>query len=500
MCPEFLREGSGIADFYNAPFMVIGTADPAVAETVAGLFSFTGSPVRVTATRVAESLKYACNAFHATKVSFTNELSRLLRLLGVDAREVMSLFCEDQVLYISPAYLRPGFAFGGSCLPKDLRSLMHLARVNGADLPLLAGTLATNDLVINDVLDRWWPTASGPWRCSAWSFKADTDDLRESPNVELAERLLGKGFDAADLRPGGAPGQAGRGEPAGGRVEAAAPGPSARRTRLRGAWTGRHGHRVLLEPAVAEALLAQPPRHLVDLSGRARRRDRGAARLRGGRLVSRILIIVQNLPVPFDRRVWLESQALRDAGYQVTVVCPKGDGDPAHEVIDGIEIYKYRPYAPGGSKAGFTSKYIYRSWRPPGWSAKPGGLAAVRGDAGLQLAVHLLADRLALRARDRDQVRVRPPRPVPSCTNPGSPAAPGCLYRGLRALERGRTARRTGVISTNGSYRDIAVRRSGVQDDRVTLYGPARTRTSCGAARHIRTCAAGAVSWPPTSA
>ena len=116
MCPEFLREGSGIADFYNAPFMVIGTADPAVAETVTSLFSFTGSPVRVTATRVAESLKYACNAFHATKVSFTNELSRLLRLLGVDAREVMSLFCEDQVLNISPAYLRPGFAFGGSCL------------------------------------------------------------------------------------------------------------------------------------------------------------------------------------------------------------------------------------------------------------------------------------------------------------------------------------------------------------------------------------------------
>ena len=194
MCPEFLREGSGIADFYNAPFMVIGTADPAVAETVTSLFSFTGSPVRVTAMRVAESLKYACNAFHATKVSFTNELSRLLRLLGVDAREVMSLFCEDQVLNISPAYLRPGFAFGGSCLPKDLRSLMHLARVNGADLPLLAGTLATNDLVINDVLDRVVAHGERTVALLGLSFKADTDDLRESPNVELAERLLGKGF------------------------------------------------------------------------------------------------------------------------------------------------------------------------------------------------------------------------------------------------------------------------------------------------------------------
>jgi len=194
MCPEFLREGSGIADFYNAPFMVIGTGDPAVAETVTSLFSFSGSPVRVTGVRIAESLKYACNAFHATKVSFTNELSRLLRLLGVDAREVMSLFCEDQILNISPAYLRPGFAFGGSCLPKDLRSLMYLARVNGADLPLMAGTLATNDLVINDVLDRVVAHGERTVALLGLSFKADTDDLRESPNVELAERLLGKGF------------------------------------------------------------------------------------------------------------------------------------------------------------------------------------------------------------------------------------------------------------------------------------------------------------------
>ena len=268
MCPEFLREGSGIADFYNAPFMVIGTADPAVAETVTSLFGFTGSPVRVTATRVAESLKYACNAFHATKVSFTNELSRLLRLLGVDAREVMSLFCEDQVLNISPAYLRPGFAFGGSCLPKDLRSLMHLARVNGADLPLLAGTLATNDLVINDVLDRVVAHGERTVALLGLSFKADTDDLRESPNVELAERLLGKGFTLRIYDPVVHPARlvgANRRVvesklPHLGRLLTHAPAGA-----LDGAGTAIVS---CTEPAVVEALLAQPPRHLVDLSGR----------------------------------------------------------------------------------------------------------------------------------------------------------------------------------------------------------------------------------------
>jgi nucleotide sugar dehydrogenase len=195
MCPEFLREGSGIADFHAAPFLVVGTADPAVAQAVTSLFGFLGQSPRVVGTRVAEALKYTCNAFHATKVSFANEVSRLYRLLGVDSREVMSLFCEDQILNISPAYLRPGFAFGGSCLPKDLRSLLHLARVNGADLPLLAGTLATNELVISEVVNRVVASDARTVALLGLSFKTDTDDLRESPSVELAERLLGKGYD-----------------------------------------------------------------------------------------------------------------------------------------------------------------------------------------------------------------------------------------------------------------------------------------------------------------
>jgi GDP-mannose 6-dehydrogenase len=149
----------------------------------------------VVATRTAEALKYACNAFHATKVSFANELSRLFRLQGVDSREVMSLFCEDHVLNISPAYLRPGFAFGGSCLPKDLRSLLYQARVNGADVPLLAGALASNELVISEVVDRLVTSDARVVALLGLSFKANTDDLRESPNVEVAERLVGKGFD-----------------------------------------------------------------------------------------------------------------------------------------------------------------------------------------------------------------------------------------------------------------------------------------------------------------
>ena len=195
MCPEFLREGSGVADFFASPLVVVGTADPRVADAVTSLFGFLEQPVRVVETRTAESLKYACNAFHATKVSFANEMSRLLRVAGVDSREVMSLFCEDRVLNISPAYLRPGFAFGGSCLPKDLRSLLHLARTNSVDLPMLAGTLATNELTISDIVDRVVACDGRTVALLGLSFKANTDDLRESPNAELAERLIGKGFD-----------------------------------------------------------------------------------------------------------------------------------------------------------------------------------------------------------------------------------------------------------------------------------------------------------------
>src|SRR5215831_3997749 len=268
MCPEFLREGSGIADFHASPFVVVGTSDPRVAELVTSLFGFLDQPVRVVDTRTAEALKYACNAFHATKVSFTNELSRLFRLLGVDSREVMSLFCEDQVLNISPAYLRPGFAFGGSCLPKDLRSLLHLARINSADMPLLAGTLATNELVIGEVVDRVAASDARTVALLGLSFKMHTDDLRESPKVELAERLIGKGFDVRIYDPVVHPARlAGANRRY---VESKLPHLERLLTHEPGEALRGAGVAIVSssDQTVLDALLVTPPRHLIDLTGR----------------------------------------------------------------------------------------------------------------------------------------------------------------------------------------------------------------------------------------
>ena len=195
MCPEFLREGSGVADFFDPPFTVIGTNDARVVDAMGRLFGFLNRPIRAVPVSTVEALKYACNAFHAVKVSFANELARLCRPLGVDARQLMDLFCEDDRLNISPKYLRPGFAFGGSCLPKDLRSLLYLARVNSIDVPLLVGTGASNEVTVRDVVQRVLATGSRKVALLGLSFKMHTDDLRESPNVELAETLLGKGCD-----------------------------------------------------------------------------------------------------------------------------------------------------------------------------------------------------------------------------------------------------------------------------------------------------------------
>lgn len=268
MCPEFLREGSGVADFFAPPFIVVGAGDPVTAGTVTSLFSFLGRAPRVVDVRVAESLKYACNAFHATKVSFTNELSRLLRLLDVDSREVMSLFCEDQVLNISPAYLRPGFAFGGSCLPKDLRSLLQLARVHSADLPMLAGALATNDLVIRELVDRVVASDGRTVALLGLSYKANTDDLRESPNVEIAERLIGKGFDVRVYDPVVNPARL----IGANRRYIKAKLPHLERVLTREPADALRGADVAIvssaDPAIREALLASPPRRLFDLSGR----------------------------------------------------------------------------------------------------------------------------------------------------------------------------------------------------------------------------------------
>jgi GDP-mannose 6-dehydrogenase len=202
MCPEFLREGSSVRDFFDPPFLVVG-GSPAAAAVVRELFGFLDCAVHAIDTRAAESVKYASNAFHALKVSFANELSRLYRLLDVDSRQVMEVFVDDRQLNISPAYLRPGFAFGGSCLPKDVRSLLHLGRMNSVDLPVLQGAMASNDMLVREVADRVLhavdAAGDGERRVAllGLSFKHLTDDLRESPNVALAEILIGKGVDVA---------------------------------------------------------------------------------------------------------------------------------------------------------------------------------------------------------------------------------------------------------------------------------------------------------------
>jgi len=195
MVPEFLREGCAVSDFLEPPYVVIGTDDLRTRAQLEELFTFADAAIHQVSVPTAEALKYACNAFHATKVSFANELARVFRGYGVDSREVMEVFVADAKLNISPAYLRPGFAYGGSCLPKDLRSLQYLARTSGVDAPLLAGTALTNDLVVRDVVEQVIETGARSVALLGLSFKPDTDDLRESPYVEVAERLIGKGFD-----------------------------------------------------------------------------------------------------------------------------------------------------------------------------------------------------------------------------------------------------------------------------------------------------------------
>lgn len=197
MNPEFLREGTSIADFYDPPFTVIGCDDPVAANAVCEIYAGIDAPVHVVATRVAEMLKYACNCFHALKVGFANEIGAVCKALGVDSHEVMRLFVEDTKLNISPAYLRPGFAFGGSCLPKDLRAMTYRARQADVETPVLSALLESNRKQIARAYDMI--VASGRRRVGVLglAFKAGTDDLRESPMVTLIEMLLGKGLQLA---------------------------------------------------------------------------------------------------------------------------------------------------------------------------------------------------------------------------------------------------------------------------------------------------------------
>ncbi len=197
MNPEFLREGSSIKDFYEPPYTLIGTEDATTGETVASIYAGIDAPVHVVATGVAETINYACNCFHGLKVAFANEVGNVCKAVGVDSHEVMRLFCEDRKLNISPAYLRPGFAFGGSCLPKDLRAFTYKARQLDVPTPILSATLESNERQIARAFDM--VMASGAKRVGVLglAFKAGTDDLRESPMVAVIERLIGKGVQVA---------------------------------------------------------------------------------------------------------------------------------------------------------------------------------------------------------------------------------------------------------------------------------------------------------------
>lgn len=192
--PEFLREGSSIADYDNPPFILVGADRPEDAQQVFELYASQPGERIVTSTRISALVKYACNAFHANKVAFANEIGALSASLGADGHEVMRLVCRDTKLNLSSAYLRPGFAFGGSCLPKDLRAVLKHAESVGLELKLLSSVLPSNDDHLSRSLLAIESLGERRVGLVGLSFKANTDDLRESPLVVLAERLLGRGY------------------------------------------------------------------------------------------------------------------------------------------------------------------------------------------------------------------------------------------------------------------------------------------------------------------
>ena len=192
--PEFLREGTSIKDFDNPPFTLIGADDDRSAQLVASLYAGINADVHVVPVRVSEMVKYACNAFHGLKVSFANEIGNVCKSLGVDSHEVMRLVCEDKKLNISPAYLKPGFAFGGSCLPKDLRAISYKAQEHDVQVPVLRATLETNALQVERAFRLVEKAGNRRVGVLGLAFKEGTDDLRESPLVALVERLIGRGF------------------------------------------------------------------------------------------------------------------------------------------------------------------------------------------------------------------------------------------------------------------------------------------------------------------
>ncbi|MBV9169810.1 MAG: UDP-glucose/GDP-mannose dehydrogenase family protein [Chloroflexi bacterium] len=194
MNPEFLREGTGLQDYYNPSYVIVGELDVPSGDVVEHLYDSIAAPIIRTTLRTAEMVKYASNAFHALKVTFANEIGSVCKAHNIDGRDVMNIFCRDERLNLSAAYFRPGFAFGGSCLPKDVRALLYRARERDIDVPLLRATLESNEAQVRRGVKLVEDTGRKRIGILGLSFKAGTDDVRESPVVSLVETLFGRGY------------------------------------------------------------------------------------------------------------------------------------------------------------------------------------------------------------------------------------------------------------------------------------------------------------------
>ncbi|MEN8907201.1 MAG: nucleotide sugar dehydrogenase [Clostridiales bacterium] len=193
--PEFLREATAIDDFYNPPKTVIGSDNESISNIVADIYSSVDAPIIKTKLEIAEMVKYVDNNFHALKITFANEIGQICNKIDVNSHEVMNIFKKDEKLNISKAYLSPGFAFGGSCLPKDLRAINYLSKMIDVETPLLSSIIQSNNNNILNTIKKIISFKKRHIGIAGLSFKEGTDDLRESPMVEVIETLIGKGYN-----------------------------------------------------------------------------------------------------------------------------------------------------------------------------------------------------------------------------------------------------------------------------------------------------------------